>query len=107
MGDAKVDADSVSSNSENKKALEHPSHSLSQRRKGFGIGGGYEKPYRKRERSRSDSTEDLYAAIAQTGYYGAGKGVERFEVGTAGFGDERSWYQHQFGEKTTGFTKDK
>ncbi|HYM00125.1 MAG TPA: hypothetical protein VEZ90_14325 [Blastocatellia bacterium] len=93
--------------SDQKADREHPSHSLDQRRKGFGIGGGYEKPYRKRERSRSDSNDGPYGAIAQTGYYGAGKAAERFDVGEAGFGDEQSWYQRQFGEKTSDFNQDK
>jgi hypothetical protein len=88
-------------------ALEHPSRNLALRRKGFGIGGGYEKPYRKKERSRTDSERGTYGAVAQTGHYGAGKSAERFEVGEAGYRDELDWYRAQFGEKTSDFTKNK
>lgn len=78
----------------------HPSRSLEARSTGFGIGGGYERPYRKKEKSRADSAKGLYGAIAQTGLYGGDKKAQRFQEGEAGFKEELEWYPKQFGEKT-------
>jgi hypothetical protein len=79
----------------------HPSRSLGPRAKGYGIGGGYEKPYRERPRPK-DHQRESYGPVPHAGYYGAGAGKERFERGQAGFKDELSWYGAQYGEKTSG-----
>lgn len=83
----------------------HPSRSLAPRAKGYGIGGGYEKPYRKRVRPADDQGES-YGPVPHSGYYGAGAGTERFERGQAGFSNELSWYGAQYGESTSGRPKD-
>src|SRR5260370_40478386 len=49
-------------------ARKHPSRSLEERKSGFGIGGGYEKPYRRRETARTDNRNGLYAPIPHAGY---------------------------------------
>jgi hypothetical protein len=79
----------------------HPSRSLGPRAKGYGIGGGYEKPYRERSLPK-DHQSVSYGPVPHAGYYGAGAGDERFERGQAGFGDELSWYEAQYGETTSG-----
>ena len=78
----------------------HPSRNLEPRARGYGIGGGYEKPYRKR-RAPADSRES-YGPVPHSGYYGVGAESDRFERGTAGFNKELSWYTAQYGEKTSG-----
>jgi len=80
----------------------HPSHSLVARRNGFGIGGGYERPYRQREGARSDNKKGLYGAIAEGGHFVSGNADQRFTIGNAGFKEEQSLYKGQFGEKTSG-----
>ena len=79
----------------------HPSRNLGPRAKGYGIGGGYEKPYRQRTRPQGDQGES-YGPVPHSGYYGAGAGTERFERGQAGFNKELSWYGPQYGESTSG-----
>lgn len=78
----------------------HPSRNLEPRAKGYGIGGGYERPYRKRTRP-ADQQSESYGPVPHSGYYGAGAGGERFERGQAGFNKELSWYAAQYGESTS------
>ena len=85
-------------------ASNHPSRSLKPRAKGYGIGGGYEKPYRTRPHP-SDQPHESYGPVPHSGYYGAGAGAERFEVGQAGFNRELGWYRAQYGESTSGQPK--
>ena len=82
----------------------HPSRNLRPRAKGYGIGGGYERPYRARTQA-SDQKGESYGPVPHSGYYGAGAGAERFEVGQAGFNKELSWYSSQYGESTSGQSK--
>lgn len=83
----------------------HPSRSLGPRAKGYGIGGGYEKPYRKRPRP-DDHQSESYGPVPHSGYYGAGAGKERFERGQAGYNNELSWYDAQYGKSTSGRSKE-
>ena len=85
---------------------QHPSRSLEPRARGYGIGGGYEGPYRKRSRS-ADPQSESYGPVPHSGYYGAGAGAERFERGQAGFKRELSWYRAQYGESTSGQQKER
>lgn len=80
----------------------HPSRSLAARRKGFGIGGGYERPYKEKEPARSDNKAGLYGAIAEGGIFTSGNAEQRFAIGQAGFRNEQSLYKDQFGEQTSG-----
>lgn len=80
---------------------QHPSRSLKPRARGYGIGGGYEKPYRSRPRP-ADEPEESYGPLPHSGYYGAGAGSERFERGEAGYNKELAWYDSQYGENTSG-----
>lgn len=82
--------------------LRHPSRSLAARREGFGIGGGYERPYKQREVSRSDNKAGLYGPIAEGGHFVSGDADQRFAIGQAGFKEEQSLYKSQFGEQTSG-----
>ena len=84
----------------------HPSRHLSARAKGFGIGGGYERPYRKEKQKPSDSNE-MYGPLPPGGYYGTGVGARPFERGEAGFSGEIDWYRTQYGETTVGYQKRK
>jgi hypothetical protein len=79
----------------------HPSRSLEPRAKGYGIGGGYERPYRKRPRP-ADRESESYGPLPHSGYYGAGAQAERFERGQAGYDKELAWYILQYGERTSG-----
>lgn len=79
----------------------HPSRSLEPRARGYGIGGGYEKPYRKRPKPPDEQSES-YGPVPHSGYYGVGAESERFERGKAGYNNELSWYTAQYGEKTSG-----
>jgi hypothetical protein len=81
----------------------HPSKNLDSRSKGFGIGGGYERPYRKAKPKRAENDAGLYGPLPHSGYYGAGLGARPFKKGQAGFADELSWYGSQYGESTSGF----
>jgi hypothetical protein len=82
----------------------HPARSLAPRAKGYGIGGGYEKPYR--ERRPVIDHGNSYGPVPHSGYYGAGAGNERFERGKAGFDAELSWYRAQYGHNTSGSSKE-
>ena len=85
----------------------HPSRSLAARRNGFGIGGGYERPYRQKETARSDNKEALYGPIAEGGFFVSGDADQRFAIGQAGFEEEQSLYEAQFGEETSGYKERK
>jgi hypothetical protein len=85
----------------------HPSRNLGSRSRGFGIGGGYERPYRKERPKTSDNGEGLYGPLPHAGYYGSGKSARPFKSGQAGFADEMSWYRSQYGENTSGYEKSK
>jgi hypothetical protein len=80
----------------------HPSRVLDMRKSGYGIGGGYERPYRQKEKIRTDNPDGLYGPIPESGYYGGGTDDIRFKTGQAGFRNELSWYGPQFGEQTSG-----
>jgi hypothetical protein len=84
----------------------HPSRSLTSRSVGYGIGGGYERPYKKDKAKPADSNQ-MYGPIPHAGYYGSGAGASPFERGEAGFTDELSWYRTQYGEQTSGYQKQK
>lgn len=88
-------------------AKTHPSRNLQSRSRGFGIGGGYERPYRKERPKTSDNDEGLYGPLPHAGYYGTGMSTRPFKSGQAGFADELSWYRAQYGEKTSGYEKNK
>lgn len=79
----------------------HPSQCLEPRAKGYGIGGGYERPYRKLPKP-SDEQGDSYGPLPHSGYYGAGAGSGVFKRGQAGYDRELSWYGPQYGEATGG-----
>ncbi|HVG20091.1 MAG TPA: hypothetical protein VNI02_13655 [Blastocatellia bacterium] len=89
------------------EAKGHPSRNLQSRSRGFGIGGGYERPYRKERPKTSDNDEGLYGPLPPAGYYGAGTSERPFKRGQAGFADELPWYRAQYGEKTSGYDKTK
>ena len=78
----------------------HPSRSLEPRARGYGIGGGYERPYRKRP-ATADEPVDVYGPLPHSGYYGSGVASERFRRGQAGYNQELSWYGPQYGETTS------
>ena len=81
----------------------HPSRSMEPRARGYGIGGGYERSYRKRPAPAQRQSES-YGPVPHSGYYGTGAEVEseRFERGQAGYNKELSWYASQYGERTSG-----
>jgi hypothetical protein len=85
----------------------HPSRNLGSRSRGFGIGGGYERPYRRERPKTADNEEGLYGPLPHSGYYGTGKSARPFKSGQAGFADELSWYRSQYGEMTSGYDKPK
>lgn len=87
-------------NKETERENRHPSRNLEPRARGYGIGGGYEKPYRKRT-AAADEPAEVYGPLPHSGYYGSGAGSERFRRGQAGFKQELSWYGPQYGEKTS------
>jgi hypothetical protein len=91
---------------ETRKPLSHPSRSLVSRSKGYGIGGGYERPYRKGVPPADNRQSETYGPVPHSGYYGAGAGAERFERGQAGFANEVGWYGAQYGERTSGRSKE-
>lgn len=88
------------------KARIHPSRILETRKRGYGIGGGYERPYRKERPSLKDS-ETEYGPLPHAGYYGTGAADRPFKKGQAGFTNELEWYKPQFGERTSGYDKKK
>jgi len=83
------------------KRTRHPSRSLEPRARGYGIGGGYERPYRMPS-SRTDERAESYGPLPHSGYYGGGLQSKRFKQGQAGFKEELPWYGPQYGEKTSG-----
>jgi len=82
-----------------KKDIEHPSSDLESRLTGFGIGGGYERPYRRNDLSKSLNVI-RYGPVPHSGYYGATHDNMRFEIGQASFNQELSLYKRQFGQET-------
>ena len=89
-----------------KSIKSHPSRSLEPRSKGYGIGGGYERPYRQPIRPAGKQNES-YGPVPHSGYYGAGAAAERFERGQAGFKNELDWYGAQYGARTIGRSREK
>lgn len=81
----------------------HPSNNLAARKGGYGIGGGYERPYKKKEKAKTDNRQASYSVICHGGYSGAGSSSRRFAVGQATFEDEIEWYTAQYGEETSGY----
>jgi hypothetical protein len=81
----------------------HPSRNLQSRSGGFGIGGGYERPYRKENSKKSENEEGLYGPLPHAGYYGSGTADRPFKKGQAGFAEELPWYRLQYGERTSGY----
>jgi len=79
----------------------HPSVNLESRARGYGIGGGYERPYRKEPPKPADSPSELYGPLPPSGYYGTGLAARPFKLGQAGFNRELSWYHSQYGEITS------
>jgi hypothetical protein len=88
-------------------ARKHPSRDLNARRKGFGIGGGYERAYRREKQSPGDSEKGLYGPLPHSGYYGTGMGERPFKKGQASFNEELSWYRSQYGERATDYKGEK
>ena len=82
-----------------KKSARHPSRNLEPRARGYGIGGGYERPYRNLPSAVGERGES-YGPLPHSGYYGTGSS-NRFKDGQAGFGEELSWYGPQYGENTS------
>lgn len=93
--DNKKDKENISGE-ESKK---HPSSSLEQRSRGFGIGGGYERPYSK-DKNKSP-TPARYGPIPHSGYYGSVDNGLRFKIGQAGFRSELPLYKGQYGVETS------
>ncbi|HKG20347.1 MAG TPA: hypothetical protein VKC34_00495, partial [Blastocatellia bacterium] len=85
----------------------HPSRRLELRAKGFGIGGGYERPYRKDKSKPEDDRQGLYGPLPHSGYYGVGSSLRPFKLGQATFDEEIAWYRNQYGEKTSGYEEKK
>src|ERR1044071_1103316 len=54
-------------------ARTHPSRSLESRSVGYGIGGGYEKPYKKEKAKPADGNR-MYGPLPHAGSYGSGAG---------------------------------
>jgi hypothetical protein len=83
--------------------MSHPSKSLEARQNGFGVAAGIEKPYDKKDREVVDkiASEEKYASVPHSGYYGTGLGARPFKKGQASFNDEMSWYKVQYGEVTS------
>jgi hypothetical protein len=104
---SRVTVESVSVDTKVIEAQGHPSRVLDLRRSGYGIGGGYERPYKQKEKIKTDNSEGLYGPIPLSGYYGGGSSEIRFKIGQAGFQNELPWYHQQFGEETSGYEKKK
>jgi hypothetical protein len=85
----------------------HPSRRLELRAKGYGIGGGYERPYRKEKSKPADDRRELYGPMPHSGYYGTGNSERPFKLGQASFNEEMSWYRNQYGEETSGYDEKK
>ena len=58
----------------------HPSRRLELRAKGYGIGGGYERPYRKDKSKPSDDRRELYGPMPHSGILWHGKQRETFQA---------------------------
>ncbi|HEY3139180.1 MAG TPA: hypothetical protein VGL29_24385 [Blastocatellia bacterium] len=87
--------------STSKEQSGHPSRNFAPRARGYGIGGGYERPYRAPVKP-ADAVRQSYGPVPHSGYYGAGVGYARFKPGQAGYDAELSWYGPQYGDKTSG-----
>lgn len=85
----------------------HPSRRLELRAKGYGIGGGYERPYRKEKSKPADDRRELYGPMPHSGYYGMGNSERPFKLGQASFNEEIDWYRTQYGEETSGYEENK
>jgi hypothetical protein len=85
----------------------HPSRRLEMRAKGYGIGGGYERPYRKDKSRPADDRRELYGPLPHSGYYGTGDSDRPFKAGQASFNEEIDWYRKQYGQKTSGYEEKK
>jgi hypothetical protein len=88
-----------------RKTGAHPSRLLEARKRGYGIGGGYERPYRKERAHTGDNATELYGPLPHAGYYGDGTIARPFKRGQAGFSNELEWYKSQYGERTSGYEK--
>ena len=104
---AKRDSEDVTIPPKVPSTQHHPSRSLAARKNGFGIGGGYERPYKQKEGARSDNKAGLYGPIAEGGHFVSGDAQQRFTIGQAGFEEEESLYKSQFGEQTSGYKERK
>jgi hypothetical protein len=87
-----------------KSNMNHPSRVLGLRRRGFGIGGGYERRY---QTEQKEPESDVYGPLPHAGYYGAGTGSRPFKEGEATFNQELSWYRKQYGTQTSGYNEKK
>lgn len=87
-------------------ANDHPSKSLTPRRKGYGIGGGLERPYRRGAQRPEEIVPGSYGPLPHSGYFGAGSSMGPFKTGEAGFGGELTLYRAQYGEITSGFDEE-
>jgi hypothetical protein len=85
----------------------HPSRDLGPRAKGYGIGGGYERPYKKERSGNKDTRKYLYGPLPHAGYYGAGSAERPFKEGQASFSEEIALFRKQYGERTSGFEEGK
>ena len=91
-----------SENPSQKGSKKHPAWSLEERKDGFGIGGAFERPYRRPPAGRTDSHKGLYGPIPHAGYYGANDSRQRFGVGQATYKEEIALLERQWVEKTSG-----
>jgi len=94
--------DLLTSENPSLKAKKHPVWSLEERKDGFGIGGAFERPYRRAPAGRTDSRKGLYGPIPHAGYYGANDSRQRFGVGQATYKEEIALLERQWVEKTSG-----
>jgi hypothetical protein len=85
----------------------HPSRNLGPRAKGYGIGGGYERPYKKERAGSKDTRKHLYGPLPHAGYYGTGSAERPFGEGQASFSNEIELFHKQYGERTSGFEDEK
>lgn len=74
----------------------HPSKNLENRSKGFGIGGGHERPIQKGI-GVVVGAGNVYGTVPPCGYYGGSEGLMPFKFGQAGFGYELGLYREQYG----------
>src|SRR5215831_13311595 len=91
----------TSENPSLKGVKKHPVWSLEERKDGFGIGGAFERPYRRPPAGRTDSRKGLYGPIPHAGYYGANDSRQRFGVGQATYKEEIALLERQWVEKTS------